>query len=302
MVSLGPFSIALAAMIQFFLPGNQWETLQAVLEYVPEQISQVARIGINEIFTSSAPSIISISIILAIWSASKGVLSLERCMHAIYRYDERHNYLFVRLRSMFYTLVFLIAIVFALAFLVFGNTIQAILAKHFPVFARLSVLIVALRALISICILIFAFSAIYEVLTGKKRRFTDVLPGVLFATIGWVLFSVIYAYYIANFSNYTVIYGALGAFTLFMLWIYFCILILSDRSRDQRFSGESSLLLPFFHSVFQGHSPGNFQRLFRILLRRLRSLFFFCPGNGVSPDSSPSSPALRYSLPGIPAD
>ena len=72
MVSLGPFSIALAAMIQFFLPGNQWETLQAVLEYVPEQVSQVARIGINEIFTSSAPSIISISIILAIWSASRG--------------------------------------------------------------------------------------------------------------------------------------------------------------------------------------------------------------------------------------
>ena len=250
MVSLGPFSIALAAMIQFFLPGNQWETLQAVLEYVPEQISQVARIGINEIFTSSAPSIISISILLAIWSASKGVLSLERCMHAIYRYDERHNYLFVRLRSMFYTLVLLIAIVFALAFLVFGNTIQAILAKHFPVFARLSVLIVALRALISICILIFAFSAIYEVLTGKQRRFTDVLPGVLFATIGWVLFSVIYAYYIANFSNYTVIYGALGAFTLFMLWIYFCILILL-------IGAEINVFLENHHSFFRSSTPSS---------------------------------------------
>ena len=250
MVSLGPFSIALAAMIQFFLPGNQWETLQAVLEYVPEQVSQVARIGINEIFTSSAPSIISISIILAIWSASKGVLSLERCMHAIYRYDERHNYLFVRLRSMFYTLVLLIAIVFARAFLVFGNTIQAILAKHFPVFARLSVLIVALRALISICILIFAFSAIYEVLTGKKRRFTDVLPGVLFATIGWVLFSVIYAYYIANFSNYTVIYGALGAFTLFMLWMYFCILILL-------IGAEINVFLENHHSFFRSSTPSS---------------------------------------------
>lgn len=250
MVSLGPFSIALAAMIQFFLPGNQWETLQAVLEYVPEQVSQVAQIGINEIFTSSAPSIISISIILAIWSASKGVLSLERCIHAIYRYDERHNYLFVRLRSMFYTLVLLIAIVFALAFLVFGNTIQAILAKHFPVFARLSVLIVALRALISICILIFAFSAIYEVLTGKKRRFTDVLPGVLFATIGWVLFSVIYAYYIANFSNYTVIYGALGAFTLFMLWIYFCILILL-------IGAEINVFLENHHSFFRSSTPSS---------------------------------------------
>lgn len=250
MVSLGPFSIALAAMIQFFLPGNRWETLQTVLEYVPEQIAQVARIGINEIFTSSAPSIISVSIILAIWSASKGVLSLERCMHAIYRYDERHNYLFIRLRSMFYTLVLLIAIVFALAFLVFGNTIQAILAKHFPVFARLSVLIVALRALISICILIFAFSAIYEVLTGKKRRFTDVLPGVLFATIGWVLFSVIYAYYIANFSNYTVIYGALGAFTLFMLWIYFCILILL-------IGAEINVFLENHHSFFRSSTPSS---------------------------------------------
>ena len=151
---------------------------------------------------------------------------------------------------MFYTLVLLIAIVFALAFLVFGNTIQAILAKHFPVFARLSVLIVALRALISICILIFAFSAIYEVLTGKKRRFTDVLPGVLFATIGWVLFSVIYAYYIANFSNYTVIYGALGAFTLFMLWMYFCILILL-------IGAEINVFLENHHSFFRSSTPSS---------------------------------------------
>ena len=244
MVSLGPFSIALAAMIQFFLPGNRLETLQSVLPYVPEGIARIASIGINEIFTTSAPSIISVSIIVAIWSASKGVLSLERCMKAIYRYEERRNYLFLRLRAMFYTIVLLIAIVFALALLVFGNTIQSILAKHIPIFARLSVMIITLRALLSIAILVLAFSAIYEVLTGKKRRFTDVLPGVLFSTIGWVIFSVIYAYYIANFSNYTVVYGALGAFTLFMLWMYFCILILL-------IGAEINVFLENHHSFFR---------------------------------------------------
>lgn len=73
---------------------------------------------------------------------------------------------------------------------------------------------------------------------------------MLFATIGWVLFSVIYAYYIANFSNYTVIYGALGAFTLFMLWIYFCILILL-------IGAEINVFLENHHSFFRSSTPSS---------------------------------------------
>lgn len=247
MVSLGPFLIALAAMLQFFIPSDRLDTLKIYLNILPASIMNLINLGINDIFTTSAPSIISISVILALWSASKGLLSLERCLHAIYQINERRNYLFLRLRAVFYTIFFLTAIVFALGFLVFGNTIQSLLAGFFPILDRISTLIIALRALLSIVIFIFAFTIIYKMLSGARRKFIDILPGVLFSTVGWMIFSVLYAYYISNFSNYTVLYGTLGAMTLFMLWIYFCILILL-------IGAEFNIFLEDHHSFFRSSS------------------------------------------------
>lgn len=247
MVSLGPFLIALAAMLQFFIPADRLDTLKDYLNIMPASIMNLINLGINDIFTTSAPSIISISVILALWSASKGLLSLERCLHAIYQIEERRNYLFLRLRAVFYTVLFLIAIVFALGFLVFGNTIQSLLAGFFPILDRISTLIIALRALLSIVIFVFAFTIIYKMLSGARRKFIDILPGVLFSTVGWMIFSVLYAYYISNFSNYTVLYGTLGAMTLFMLWIYFCILILL-------IGAEFNIFLEDHHSFFRSSS------------------------------------------------
>lgn len=227
MVSMGPFLIAAAALIQFFLPGTEMDTMTAVLNLLPEEISEIFIIDlIDEIFTSSAPSIVSLSVILALWSASKGIMGLERCLHAIYRVEIKSNYIMTRLRACLYTIILLITIVFALGLLVFGRTLQNLFTRWIPPLEQLSLLLLLLRSLTSAVIFIFAFAAIYQVLSGSRRHFVEVLPGVLFATIGWFIFSLIYAFYITNFSRYTVLYGSLGAIALFMLWMYFCILIL----------------------------------------------------------------------------
>lgn len=227
MVSMGPFLIAAASLIQFFLPGTEMETITTVLDVLPEEISEIFIIDlINEIFTSSAPSIVSVSVILALWSSSKGIMGMERCLHAIYRVEIKSNYLVTRLRACFYTIVLLITIVFALGLLVFGHTLQNLLTTWIPPLKQLSSLLLLLRSLLSAGIFILAFTAIYQVLSGARRRFIEVLPGVLFATVGWFIFSLLYAFYITNFSRYTVLYGSLGALALFMLWLYFCILIL----------------------------------------------------------------------------
>jgi len=225
-VSLIPLAIAFAALLQFILPGNQTETLAKVAEVVPDALTSVVTSGVNEIFTSSATPIVSVSVVVALWSASKGILGLERCLHAIYRMNIKDNFIVQRLKAFIYTLLFLVAIVIALGLLVFGNSIQTFAEEKIPWLQNLTALIFALRSILSIGIFVIVFSGMYQLLSGARRPFTKVLPGVLFATCGWVIFSFAYSYYIENFSSYTYLYGGLGAIILFMLWIYFCIMIL----------------------------------------------------------------------------
>ena len=226
MVSIGPFIIALTAMVQFFLPGDQMQTFQAVMEYFPSELTNMVNIGVSEIFTAAAPSIVSLSVIIALWSASKAILGLERCLHVIYDVNVERNYILHRIRAYFYTILILISIVFALGLLVFGNTIQQMLTGFFPWLEKARELIIALRAIFAITIFVMTFTGIYLVLSGAKRRLRAVLPGVTLSVLGWHGFSILYSYYITHYSQYTVLYGSLGALTLFLLWLYFCMLIL----------------------------------------------------------------------------
>ena len=225
-VSLIPFAIAFAALLQFILPGDQAETLSTVVEFVPDALTSVVTSGVNELFTTSATPIVSVSVVVALWSASKAVLGLERCFHAIYRIDMKDNFIVQRLKAFLYTVLFLIAVIIALGLLVFGNSIQTFAEARLPWLQNLTALVFALRSILSIGIFVIVFSGMYQVLSGARRPFTKVLPGVLFATCGWVIFSFAYSYYIENFSSYTYLYGSLGAIILFMLWIYSCIMIL----------------------------------------------------------------------------
>ena len=51
-------------------------------------------------------------------------------------------------------------------------------------------------------------------------------PGAMIASVGWIAYSVLFAFYIDNFSNYAPLYGSLTAVILLMLWLYSCMYIL----------------------------------------------------------------------------
>ena len=60
--------------------------------------------------------------------------------------------------------------------------------------------------------------------TGKWKAFN---AGASFATLGLIIVSSLFAYYVNNFGNYNKLYGSVGTLLVTMLWIYFnCIVLL----------------------------------------------------------------------------
>ena len=66
----------------------------------------------------------------------------------------------------------------------------------------------------------------YWIIPSKKLPFKTVLPGSIVATVGWVITSLGFSYYISHFGNYSNTYGSIGAIIVLMMWLYISAIIL----------------------------------------------------------------------------
>jgi membrane protein len=74
----------------------------------------------------------------------------------------------------------------------------------------------------------FMFALLYWGTPNVKLPFRLISPGGLFAVVGWVIASVLFAFYVSNFSSYNKTYGALAGPIVFLLWLWIsniCILL-----------------------------------------------------------------------------
>ena len=52
------------------------------------------------------------------------------------------------------------------------------------------------------------------------------MPGAMISATGWVSFSILFSFFIDNFSNYSKLYGSLAAVMVLLLWMYVCMYIM----------------------------------------------------------------------------
>jgi membrane protein len=74
----------------------------------------------------------------------------------------------------------------------------------------------------------FLFAVLYWGAPNVKLPFRLFSPGALLAVLGWVIASVLFAFYVSNFSSYNKTYGALAGPIVFLLWLWItniCILL-----------------------------------------------------------------------------
>lgn len=219
-----PFLMLLLSIAQFLLPLN-FENVSAALNvFLPKNLHDIAYRILSELFTKSR-GILSISLIAALWTSSRGAAAIERGVRLIYHGGKRKGFIRATLYSALHTVVFIAMLLVTLIILVFGPVIVDFLSSHFTVLKGIFDLIESLRSIVLLVVLCFFFALVYRSFSGKKVRFRTHLPGAVFSSLGWVIFSLIYAFYIENFSNYSYIYGSLTAIVLSLLWLYFCMII-----------------------------------------------------------------------------
>ena len=228
MLSLIPIIILLLTMVQF-TSVTMDDVMEAVLQVFPSSVEGLIRSIVLEVYTRSG-TIIPITILVAVWSAGKGVLSVTSGLNCIYDNTETRNYLYLRVRASFYTIIFILAIMLSLVLSVFGNSISAMLYQHVPFLSKVVDFIIKIRTVVSLVVLTVFWDMIYKFLPNRKNRAKTTmrkqLPGALFTACGWLLISFVFSVYLDIFTGFSSMYGSLTTIILIMLWLYGCMYII----------------------------------------------------------------------------
>ena len=209
-----------------YLPFTQEELLIVLSRFVPNNIFSYIESLVEELYTTSG-TVLSITIVLALWSASRGILTVYRGLNSVYGIDETRNYFFLRLKSMLYTLVLCIMLIMLLGLYVFGNQIISGLSGHFPflMHSKLANLIISFRTTIGAVILMVIFVIMYNFMPNRRSKIRKNLLGAVVAACGWVGFSYLYSIYIDHMGRIKATYGSLTAAVLCIVWLYVCMMI-----------------------------------------------------------------------------
>lgn len=225
-VSALPF-LALIITILGALPGDLVARFQSfVLSVVPESLHSAVEFVLTEVQKAGHFGIISVAAIGAIWASCKGIGAICSCVGRIFGREEHTFFARKILRNLGQTFIFLIVMVGSLlAFAVAEFVLDY--SKNNVDFLNLFVeIILRLRGIIFFVILCLFFSLLYYRLSGKQGKFYQHIIGAIFTSIGWIVFTFFYSIYISNSMKKSYLYAGFGALIFFMLWMYFCIMII----------------------------------------------------------------------------
>ncbi len=230
-ISVMPFLSLLVTLLRVFAPMvNMADLREMVNVAIPDSIVTMYESVLTDLSSISAVSLASISVLMVLWSASKGIDAIRQGIMTVYHVPRRRGLLPDVLRSLLYTLSFLVLIIAVVVVLIFGELLSNLLQTKLNISLAFIDRILAYKTPFFLAFLTLVFTILYYAVARKStvvcRKFFRHVPGAICAALGWLLYSFGYSLYITYFSGASLIYGGLTALCLIMLWLYFCMIIL----------------------------------------------------------------------------
>lgn len=223
-VSIIPFICLLISVVSFFIPEDIYRIFEAY--ELPVEIEGFVRAVIDQLFATQKVSLLSISAVVALWTASRGTDSIRVGLERVYHERRSKGFFKQQVKSLVSTIILILVLLLNMVFSIFGAVIAEMLNAQL-----LYDIIVYLSIPILFLVMCSGFTLLYAFVgrIGKAKwteRMVQHLPGAIFTTVCWMLFSYGFALYIHYFPMASAIYGSLTAVCLLMLWVYVSVIIL----------------------------------------------------------------------------
>lgn len=190
---------------QGFLPGD-------VMSIFDDQLSTLSARPVDGLSIKLVGGIL-----LAIWSAHKGVDALTRAIGVAYQEPETRGFFKLNLLTYLMTAAAVLFMVVILALMVVLPSITAL----FPLPAWWRTLIPVVRWLVFVAVVSLAIATLYRFAPARRpAKWQWLSTGAVVATLMWLSGSALFSLYASQFGSYNETYGALSAIVVMLLWLF----------------------------------------------------------------------------------
>ena len=221
-LSFIPFIILLITLIQYTNIAPQ-TLFEAISKIIPSSMNEMV-LGIVQEAYSKSLGTVSISIIFTIWVAGRGLFALTKGLQLVYHVDseEKASYIYLRVKAIIETIIFIILIVVGLILLVFGNSLRGIIQAQFGSLKNYNIWSSILTVIGFILVTFLIFILLYKYIPKNKVTFKSQIFGALFGAIALNAVSFVFSKYLDIFKGFSITYGSLTTLMLIMMWTYSC--------------------------------------------------------------------------------
>lgn len=222
LMAMFPFFIVLTALASLFDFRNLAdEVAKFLLATWPEEIAKPMVLEIHNVLTTSHTGVLTVGALLAVFFASSGVESLRIGLNRAYGETELRHWFVLRLESIFYVLIAATAMLALGILIVLGPLLFRAAVQFAPWLKDMEGTLTVARLGVASAVLIVALLVVHKWLPAGRRRFIDILPGVLATLVLWLATGIAFGRYLAQFSSsYVTYYAGLASAMMALVFLY----------------------------------------------------------------------------------
>ena len=220
-LALFPALLFLLAIASFFPLSNVTDDLgRALGPFVSPQVLQLIQDQMHRIADDDAGGLLSFGVAAALWSSSAALVSIVGALNRAYDITERRPWWKVRLVAIGLTLATAAFVLVALSLVLIGPTAAEWLGRVTGWGAPFEWTWLVLQWPLVFGLVTTAIGLVYYFAPDAEQDWAWITPGAVAATALWLVISLLFKVYIANFTDYDAAYGSVGGVIVLLLWFY----------------------------------------------------------------------------------
>jgi membrane protein len=225
--ALFPALLMLIAIASYFPYHTLVDDLfTAVGGFAPPEALTIVKDQLAKIASGEQGGLFTLGMLTTIWSTSSAMTAIIDTLNAAYDIQEGRPWWRVRLTALGLTIGVAVFILVSFGLVLAGPTLAEGLANRFYLGPAFEWTWKIIQWPIIFVLVATGCAIIYFFAPDAEQDWVWLTPGSLFATTLWLIASLGFKFYVANLTDYTATYGAIGGVMVLMLWFYISGLVI----------------------------------------------------------------------------
>jgi membrane protein len=196
------------------------ESLTRLGDFVPEEVVDLIRRQLAHLFDQPRPRLLGFSLLVALYTTSRGVDAMRITLNQAYHVRERRSYLRTQVTSVVVAIAGSAFILSATTLVVLGGRLGLDLMAFFGVRTEFVRIWAFMRWPIATGGALLVLPVAYHVLPDVDDRLRPFTPGSVVGAVGWVISTWAFTFWTERMSSANATYSSIAGVMLLLTWLY----------------------------------------------------------------------------------